>query len=380
MRTLFIPAIAIGVILSSCSSTKTASTFEDDIYYSSKDPKKPLPPTASSEKEEESRFTEGAAQSNERKESYYDDSFDYDDYYDYEYASRLRRFHNPCPGYSYYDNYYTNSYWYTSNPYHYGVSIYMGYNFWGPSYYVHNYSPGYYWGMNPYSGWSSWQNPYDPFYDPFNSYSYYGNPYGYNSYWNGYQNGYWNGYQNGYWNGMYNSMYTSAYFNTLDQNSYYYGPRKTITASNGLPVAENSRGERYIKEVGVTPVEPSRPSAAPSGKSTARPNTLRDDGTPKETPSSSWEPVRSYPKSNDANERPANGSSTYEKPAERPRSEKPAVNTSRPAEERPRNNTAPAPVQQPRNQPQAQPEQRPSVSPSQNTPRSTTPSNSPRRN
>ena len=30
------------------------------------------------------------------------------DYYDDQYAVRIRRFHNYCPSYGYYDNYYTN--------------------------------------------------------------------------------------------------------------------------------------------------------------------------------------------------------------------------------------------------------------------------------
>ena len=44
-------------------------------------------------------------------------------------TSRLRRFHGPHFGFSYYNNYYTNSFWYSHNPYNCGVSIYYGYNF-----------------------------------------------------------------------------------------------------------------------------------------------------------------------------------------------------------------------------------------------------------
>ena len=50
---------------------------------------------------------------------YKDREFKYDDYYDYEYATRVRRFNNRIDGLSYYDNYYTNSYWYNPNPYNY---------------------------------------------------------------------------------------------------------------------------------------------------------------------------------------------------------------------------------------------------------------------
>ena len=55
--------------------------------------------------------------------------YDEDDYYDYYYTSRIRRFHRDlyC-GWGYYDPFYTNLYWYDYNPYNWGVSIYMGYN------------------------------------------------------------------------------------------------------------------------------------------------------------------------------------------------------------------------------------------------------------
>ena len=54
--------------------------------------------------------------------NYYDD----DDYYDYAYSSRIRRFHTSVGcGYGYYNDYYTNSYWYDYNPWSYGVSIYL---------------------------------------------------------------------------------------------------------------------------------------------------------------------------------------------------------------------------------------------------------------
>ena len=50
-----------------------------------------------------------------------------EDYYDYAYTARLRRFYRPMVGAGYYDDYYTNMYWYTYNPDYWGVSIYLGY-------------------------------------------------------------------------------------------------------------------------------------------------------------------------------------------------------------------------------------------------------------
>ena len=80
-------------------------------------------------------------------EELYEEEFDFDDCYDYYYSSRLRRFHGPHFGFSYYNNYFTNSFWYSQNPYNCGVSIYYGYNFWNPWYldpwHNHNFGWGY---------------------------------------------------------------------------------------------------------------------------------------------------------------------------------------------------------------------------------------------
>ena len=46
--------------------------------------------------------------------NYYEgDNYDFDnEYYDYEYASRIKRFRRGTNNYGYYDDYYTNYYWY----------------------------------------------------------------------------------------------------------------------------------------------------------------------------------------------------------------------------------------------------------------------------
>ena len=56
-------------------------------------------------------------------DEYYDENFDSDDYYDYSYSARIKRFHDPNSGLGYYDNYYTNAYFYDYDPYYYGSSI-----------------------------------------------------------------------------------------------------------------------------------------------------------------------------------------------------------------------------------------------------------------
>src|SRR3972149_4917673 len=169
---------AVIFLLGSCTSMQqTASTNSDDVYASAKD--KPVtkvsenkttvaaPEQKSSDPkqytaQEERQPNSTAVEQDEKGNTYvtnkyYDSDFDSDDYYDYEYATRMRRFYHPVTSYGYYDNYYTNSYWYSGNPYHWGLSVYLGYNWWGPSYYSYNYYPQSY----CYSGWGGgwgWNN------------------------------------------------------------------------------------------------------------------------------------------------------------------------------------------------------------------------------
>ncbi len=75
--------------------------------------------------------------------------YDEDDYYDYAYSARLRRFYHPFTYSDYYADYYTNLYWYTHDPLYWGTSIYLGYSWWYSSYYSRWYDP-FYW---PYASW-----------------------------------------------------------------------------------------------------------------------------------------------------------------------------------------------------------------------------------
>jgi hypothetical protein len=79
-------------------------------------------------------------------DTYYESSFSEDDYYDYSYAARIKRFHDPLEGVGYYDSYYTNRYWYDYDPYSYGTSIYIGYDYAYP-YYRPSVSFGFSWGL-----------------------------------------------------------------------------------------------------------------------------------------------------------------------------------------------------------------------------------------
>lgn len=181
-------------------------------------------------------YSNSETYTDENGNAYVTNNYYNDDYYDYEYSSRLRRFHQPNLRYNYYDDYYTNSYWYSYDPYSYGTSIYLGYNWYWPHYsyfrpgWDWSYGIGFGWGMPlGYCGW-------DPFYS-----SYY-------PYWYGY------GYHNSYWHNNYDYAY--YYYNSHDKggsNNYHHGGRGPIssyankTSAKNYSSAENSMsfGDKY---------------------------------------------------------------------------------------------------------------------------------------
>ena len=130
----------------------TSSHFHDELYYSANE-------YAEEDAKDKAAYQAFLQENNVEEEvlhdeELYEEEFDYDDCYDYYYTSRLRRFHGPHFGFSYYNNYFTNSFWYSNNPYNCGVSIYYGYNFWNPWHLDpwHNYNFG--WGYHfPHNHW-----------------------------------------------------------------------------------------------------------------------------------------------------------------------------------------------------------------------------------
>jgi hypothetical protein len=263
------------VFLSACSTSNSAKKNTDDVYYNPKEvsqevyKEKSSPSSAttgsqnSSENstQQNSKNNSGAANNNSGQRSSDNNSnFDTDDYYDYSYSSRLRRFHSPnaiVVG-GYYDPWYTNMYYYDCNPYNFGTSIYTTYSFFSPGYTTIMYSRpfgwgcsfgyGTRWGWNPYGGWNNGWYGYDPFYawnNPWmwNSpyYNGWNNPYAWNNGWGcgGYYNGFNQGFAQGYWNGYNQGLMGSNYFNSYDRNSYYYGRRNNVSTSGRF---DNSGG------------------------------------------------------------------------------------------------------------------------------------------
>jgi hypothetical protein len=160
----YILSIISVALFASCSSTYHAGTNQDDVYYSSKTtaPAQPqtypaTPPAAPSDYSGNNTNSDNSSYNSQQQDDYtqpessssssYSDGQGntyvtnnyYDDYYSYEYSSRMRRFYNPVYGVNYYDPFYTNQYWYDYSPASWGVSIYLGYNWWAPSYFY--YSP-----------------------------------------------------------------------------------------------------------------------------------------------------------------------------------------------------------------------------------------------
>ena len=198
--------VSIIVFLMSCSSTYNTAVYEDDIYYSSTPAHLPEVIETTSEEIllEDDYFVE---------ESYVDENtnyvYNYNDYYDYSYSSRIRRFHYPNR-LGYYNSFYTNSYWYNYDPYYWGTSIYLGYNWWGGLYVGNRYN---YW--NHHSHWG----------------------YGHNAYYHGY----WDGYYDGHYHG-------DNYFNSYDATSYHYGPR-IKNVNGGAVITSSNVGTTYQRKV-----------------------------------------------------------------------------------------------------------------------------------
>src|SRR6202008_2226829 len=189
-RNLLLLALS-AIIFSSCNNMRKLESYNDDAYLDPQRDKnmmypQPVQPVAAVVTEPADKKI-AATKDDSLNPAYKDKDFNYDDYYDNEYASRVKRFHSPMNGVGYYDSYYTNSYFYNQNPYQYGVSIYNGYSFW-PSYSNYSYVNNYNWGGYYCYGSNYGYNPYN--YNPYCG-NYYGSGYGY-GYGNNWGGG-WNG-------------------------------------------------------------------------------------------------------------------------------------------------------------------------------------------
>ena len=149
MKTTTFLSVLFAIYLSSCTTVYYTQSYEDANYLT-QDEFVDYDDYATDDTEyEDNEVVSDTTEDGTIVNNYYGDYYEDGSQYDFYYSSRIRRFHRPYYNYGYYGNYYTNSYWYSGNPYHFGTSIYYG---WGSPYY------------------DSW-GYYDPFY--YSYYSYY---------------------------------------------------------------------------------------------------------------------------------------------------------------------------------------------------------------
>ncbi len=271
MKNFLILATLTVLFLSSCKTSELTG-FTDDVYVNPTEEKikaklaflAKAKADSIKQKQEADAYAEEKAK--EDANPYYKDpDYNQDDYYDYQYASRINRFYTPLSGAGYYDNYYTNCYSYNQNPLMYGTSIYSTYNYWTPSSQFGYYNNGLTlaFGNNYYGGFYGSNFGYNPYAFGYSPYGNYGNWFGYNNYgwnnYNAYNFGYTHGYNQGFNNGW--NMNNWGYFNRYDANSAYsqvnVGPRGSNGGGNssnrtnaGMQIRdEDLLSQKYIQSV-----------------------------------------------------------------------------------------------------------------------------------
>lgn len=218
------------IFLLIAASCQTGSfSFHNDIYTRSTDSQyqSQRAQKVETQSEQQNIYNDDALA--EEEEYYYDEeggtqasaqSFEDFDEYDYYYTSRLRRFHtNVSMGWGFYDPFFTNMFWYDPIPANFGISIYLGCNWWWPTPF---YRP-WFWDWGWYSSGFSWG---------------WGWGWGFSRPW-GWGGNYWNG----FWHG-YNAGFLAGYYhNGFDRNtSFFYGHRNSIGPSSGIKSNRNIFG------------------------------------------------------------------------------------------------------------------------------------------
>jgi len=253
-----IPLLALLSFFAACQSPGTVFYYEEDAYFTEADARAEMRRRAQAASQEtsveefdrryqESRSAEpAAAQDNGFQRDEYgniiiSNDFDrqpvaMDEYHDYTYSARVRRFGQQSGSWNYYDPFHTNHYWYSQNPGNWGMSIYSTYPWWarpgmGHNFWMHNPHWGHAWNPNfqPWNPMPGWHNPWhSPWGNPYCGFGY--NPWNPNPMWGmgmgmGMGMGWGPGYMGGM-GGMGGFMGGGMYFNSFDQNTYHHGPRQ----------------------------------------------------------------------------------------------------------------------------------------------------------
>lgn len=224
---LFAISVASTLIMVSCAVESTGLSSYDDIYLDEAEIKEQDDAFEKQQEIERKQYAErlrAYRQKVEQEENQYNDEqeysyntddtvFDMDDYYDYAYTARIKRFHSPRIIYNYYDDFYTDLCWYDADPLFWGTSIYLGYRWWYPT--------SWYWGWN--YGWG-WHRPF-----------YWDRPWGWGYY-------AWDWYAPYRPWGHYHSPW---YFNSWDRNSNFYRRPTQMTRNGGSRSNTSATGFRY---------------------------------------------------------------------------------------------------------------------------------------
>lgn len=213
----------------------------DDVYYSasSRTKAKPVKTSEYSDYSNSSSTDEDYYDEESEYDNYDEDSYDNFDEYDYAYTHRIRRFHRPLAGRSFYDPFYLDPWNY--DPFYYssgfgfitprigaGFYSYSDFNRWNR---FSRYNRFRYWDPWTYSYWS-----YDPFlFNRSSNYYWAGNSWCPSSW---YSNRYYTG--SNYWGNNYNGAYQPRYY--TDKN-VHFGPRTygATTTSDRGPSRSSSR-------------------------------------------------------------------------------------------------------------------------------------------
>jgi hypothetical protein len=326
----------------------------DDVYY---DPARDSRPTATTTRSQtpQPRYEDNTAQSRSDDE-YYDngstggDYYEYDeDYDDYKYSTRIRRFHRPYSGFNYYSDAYVDYGYYDPNYYNRfnrGVTIIVGNGYWNrwnsfnrwnnwswfnnywddwryssygfcnPNYYAGSFYPS--WGYSPF-GYSGYFGNYDAF--GFN------NGFGYNNYYN------YNNFGNFY------NPYQTGRTNVTTVSNKYYAPRNSggaireVTGPNG----QTTTGRRG--DVGNGNINPTRNNTP--ARADVKKETMGDGGiTPRNsgsiTPTKRYDPISSDGRTEGVTDRPTRTTErptpSYDRPqrTDVPNTDRPTRTTERP--------------------------------------------------
>lgn len=211
--------------------------------------------------------------------NYYGDVYDDGDSY---YSTRIRRFHRPYTGFTYYSpaycGFYADPFWGS------GWNIGIGYSYGWGSNWAFNYGFNYGFGFDPF--FDPWFSPwYNPWMSPYYGFG------GWNSYAWGYRNGYWDGRNdNGYWNGGWGGRKNTTVLNGPRPSrggNVSTGGNRTVPTRDG--VAENSDGNsvRSVPSRSLPSVsKPANNGGTREGTSTVRevPNTSPNGYVPPRLP------------------------------------------------------------------------------------------------